>query len=191
MKIKPTTKRGQVTVRLNRQDESLLEKSARKTAGSSQPMRIRKILVPTDFSDCAAKALDYALAFALQFDAGIVLLHMVEPPIYPENYYVPSPAPEDLSQTALKAAQERLNDLCRERIGRRVAVESTVRLGRAYFEITDSARALNADLIILATHGYTGLKHVLLGSTAERVVRHAPCPVLTIREREHDFVERA
>jgi nucleotide-binding universal stress UspA family protein len=63
-----------------------------------------------------------------------------------------------------------------------------VRLGHPYQEITDAARELKVDLIVISTHGYTGLKHVLLGSTAERIVRHAPCPVLTVREKEQDFV---
>ena len=66
--------------------------------------------------------------------------------------------------------------------------QALVRLGQPHREITEAAKELHVDLIVLATHGYTGLKHAFLGSTAERVVRHAPCPVLTVREREHDFV---
>jgi nucleotide-binding universal stress UspA family protein len=68
-------------------------------------------------------------------------------------------------------------------------VRPLVCTGRAPWEILRVARETEADLIIIATHGYTGLKHVLLGSTAELVVRHAPCPVLTVRQVEHDFVE--
>ena len=70
----------------------------------------------------------------------------------------------------------------------KLLADSLVRVGHPYQEITQAAQELKADLIVIATHGYTGLKHILLGSTAERVVRHASCPVLTVREREHDFV---
>jgi nucleotide-binding universal stress UspA family protein len=64
-----------------------------------------------------------------------------------------------------------------------------VRIGSAWQEITEIARDRDIDLIIIGTHGYTGLKHLVLGSTAEKVVRHAPCPVLTVREKEHEFVD--
>ena len=73
--------------------------------------------------------------------------------------------------------------------GKALSVRPLVCTGRAPWEILRVARETEADLIIIATHGYTGLKHVLLGSTAELVVRHAPCPVLTVRQVEHDFVE--
>jgi universal stress protein A len=63
------------------------------------------------------------------------------------------------------------------------------RIGRAFDEITAAAREQKADLIVISTHGYSGVKHVVLGSVAERVVRHAPCPVLVVREHERDFVE--
>ena len=67
-----------------------------------------------------------------------------------------------------------------------VVEQTLVRHGVPYVEVTDAARTLKMDLIVITTHGYTGLKHVFLGSTAERIVRHAPCPVLTVREKEHD-----
>jgi nucleotide-binding universal stress UspA family protein len=62
-----------------------------------------------------------------------------------------------------------------------------VRQGRAFHEIAEAARTLKSDLVIISTHGFTGVKHALLGSTAERVVRHAPCPVLVVRQRERQF----
>jgi nucleotide-binding universal stress UspA family protein len=67
-------------------------------------------------------------------------------------------------------------------------VQSTVRTGLAAFEIVEAAKELDVDLIVIATHGYTGWKHFAIGSTAERVVRAAPCPVLVVREKEHEFV---
>ena len=91
--------------------------------------------------------------------------------------------------TALnKGATERLARLAQEQVPAQFRANTLVRVGKPYHEITSAARELNIDLIVISTHGYTGLKHVVLGSTAERVIRHAPCPVLTVREREHDFV---
>ena len=146
-----------------------------------EPLKLARILVPVDFSDCSLRALDYALAMAERFGSQLILLHVVEPAVYPENYLVASPALDETNQNLMEAARERLSALRTKHLGSRLPAETLVRMGRAHSEIPDTARALGADLIILGTHGYTGLKHVLLGSTAERVVRHAPCPVLTVR----------
>jgi nucleotide-binding universal stress UspA family protein len=191
MKIKPVPRQKKITVELKRSDDRLLEKSAAAARAATSPFRLNKILVPVDFSDFSAKALDYALAFADQFGARLVLLHVVEPAVYPESYMLVATALDDLSRDLLRGAQQKLGELSQARIGDRVPSESLVRLGRPYSEIAAAASELDVDLIILATHGYTGLKHVLLGSTAERVVRHAPCPVLTVRDPEHEFVENA
>ena len=188
MKIKPVPRQKKVTVELNRSDDRLLEKSAA-VARATTSFRLKKILVPVDFSGFSTKALDYALAFANQFDARIVLLHVVEPAAYPESYMLVATALDNLNNDLIRSAQQKLRELSKERIDDRVPSELLVRMGRAYSEIAATASELDVDLIILATHGYTGLKHVLLGSTAERVVRHAPCPVLTVRDPEHDFVE--
>ena len=189
MKIKPVPRQKKVTVELKRSDDQLMEKSLATPRAAASAFRLNKILVPVDFSDFSTKALDYALAFARQFEAHIVLLHVVEPAVYPESYMLVTTALEDLNQGLIQSARQRIGELCRKRIGDRVTSESLVRTGRAHSEIAAVAMELDVDLIILATHGYTGLKHVLLGSTAERVVRHAPCPVLTVRDPEHEFVE--
>lgn len=188
MKVKPVPKQSKVTVELKPSDDRLLEKSAVLPAAAS-PFRLNKILVPVDFSECSNRALDYALAFAGQCDARLILLHVVEPAAYPESYMLVATALDDLNQDLLRRAERRLAEISRDKIGGRVKCESLVRTGQAYAEIAAAARELEADLIILATHGYTGLKHVLLGSTAERVVRHAPCPVLTVRDPERGFLE--
>lgn len=109
--------------------------------------------------------------------------------VYPENYVAAPTVTDDINKTLLKSAEERLNHYRAGLKGIEVSVE--IRMGRPFSEITEVAAEMNVDVIILATHGYTGLKHVLLGSTAERVVRHAPCPVLTVRVPEHDFVSPA
>lgn len=151
-------------------------------------LRLKRILVPVDFSPPSRKALPYALSFAAQFDAEIILLHVVEPAIYPtEMGYVPVEI-ETLYQTMHQSTSEKLAELARAQVPAAIPSRTMVRVGAPFQEITLAAQELDVDLIVIATHGYTGLKHVFMGSTAERVVRHAPCPVLTVREREHDFV---
>jgi len=183
MKVRKTSQSGKVTVELNRKDDALLEKSV----GGGR-VRLKTLLVPVDFSSFSDKALDYAVAFAEQFGAGIVLLHVVEPMVYPENYMTIPTVSDDINSSLMQAADRKLSEQ-RERVqGHHLEVRVLTRLGRPYMEIAGVAKELGVDLIILATHGHTGLKHVLLGSTAERVVRHAPCPVLTVRDPEHDFI---
>lgn len=143
--------------------------------------KLKRILVPVDFSECSSQALEYALAFAEQFQAQLTLLHVVEPAFTPDHYPGLAAPMSEVNDNQVQIGRERLEELARKRVGHRVPVESLVRMGRAHSEIPDTAQALGADLIIMGTHGHTGLKHVLLGSTAEKVVRHAACPVLTVR----------
>ena len=188
MRFKPIPRQKKVTVELKHSDDRLLERGAVAVRAGAR-FRLNKILVPVDFSDFSTKAVDYALAFAEQFEARIILLHVVEPAVYPESTMLVATALDDLNNDLRQVAQERLSELRRGRIGERAPSELLVRMGRAFSEIAAAAADLDVDLIILATHGYTGLKHVLLGSTAERVVRHAPCPVLTVRDPEHEFLK--
>ena len=149
-------------------------------------LKIKSILVPIDFSETSKKALVYAVRMAEQFGARVTLLNVVEPIATPDlSYYPLLLEPEK----ARKAARERLDAICRRaRLSGRLLDKIVVAHGSPYAEITEAARTMKVDLIILTTHGYTGLKHVFMGSTAERVVRHAPCPVLIVREKEHEFV---
>lgn len=149
-------------------------------------IKVRTILVPIDFSETANKALVYAIKMADQFGSKIILLNVVEPIATPDLAYHPLMLETDKVKSIAKG---RLNDLCRRaKIPAQMLDRTLVRYGSPFAEITSAARTLKVDLIILTTHGYTGLKHVFMGSTAERVVRHAPCPVLTVREKEHGFV---
>jgi nucleotide-binding universal stress UspA family protein len=153
-----------------------------------QILRLRKILVPIDFSETSKKAFHYALKFAEQFHCEIVLLHVVEAtsPMIGEPL-----AARRLSHfkhefaiaernLALLAAESHINGAN--------SVNSSVCIGHAPNEITKAAKDLDIDLIIIATHGYTSWRHLCIGSTAERVVRTAQCPVLVVREKEHEFV---
>jgi nucleotide-binding universal stress UspA family protein len=150
-------------------------------------VRIRNILVPTDFSIPARKAIDYALALAEAHDAKLTLLNVVEP-IGATPDFVANPLVLE-SREVTERTREKLSRLVVQECIPAARVEKVVvRHGTPFHEISQAAAALKSDLIVIATHGYTGLKHVLLGSTAERVVRHAPCPVLVVREKEKEFL---
>jgi nucleotide-binding universal stress UspA family protein len=161
------------------------EDPGEKTSSEPIPGRsfaLKRILVPIDFSDCSLSALGYALGLAVKFEARITLLHVVEPAVYADNYLNTPAAMEEANQSLMAAGRERLAALQRRASAQNSGgVESLVRMGRAQSDISDTAEATGSDLIVMGTHGYGGLKHLLLGSTAERVIRHAPCPVLTVR----------
>ncbi|MEY4199861.1 MAG: hypothetical protein RLZZ265_1601 [Verrucomicrobiota bacterium] len=149
-------------------------------------LRLKKILVPVDFSEFSKKAVHYAVRFAEQFSADVVLVHVVEPVRYPESVIIP-PEMEEANQARLKQARKSLTAFARKEIPAELARECVVHFGVPFEEITKTAKELDTDLIVIGTHGNTGLKHLFLGSTAERVVRLAPCPVLTVREQEREF----
>ena len=162
-------------------------KIASAPAGAMAPMQfqIKRILVPMDFSEHSQKALRYALAFAAQFVAEVTLVHIVEQMVYPGDWMYPPLAVTDFATEKREQVLARLRALDH---GSGVKTQHVVRLGRAWQEVIEIAREMKSDMIILATHGYTGLKHVLLGSVAEKIVRHAPCPVLSVRPEERDFL---
>lgn len=143
-------------------------------------VRLKRIVVATDLSEFSVSALPYAAAFARQFDAEIILVHVVEPRFPPPEVGALPPQVVEQDESAL--AEGYLQRLRQEVLDGDLQVRPLVRNGVPFQEITRLASSLDADLIILPTHGHTGLKHVLLGSTAERVVRHADCPVLVVRD---------
>jgi nucleotide-binding universal stress UspA family protein len=158
-------------------------------AAQMAPVRFRigRILVPMDFSEHSRKALRYARPFAEQFGAQITLLHIIEPVMLPTDFsYVPA-TPVDIDEKRMCDARKQLAGIAHE-LGATVPVDFIVRLGRSWKEIVDTAKTKHMDLLIIATHGYTGLKYALLGSVAEKIIRHAPCPVLVVRAEEHDFL---
>jgi nucleotide-binding universal stress UspA family protein len=161
-----------------------------------QILHLKKILVPIDFSETSKKAFQYALRFAEQFNCEIILLNVVEP-ISPMVFEPVSPmggaplAADAFSNTEheLSAAERDLAMLSAEaHTNGAHSVNSCVRTGHAPNEITKAAKDLDIDLIIISTHGYTSWRHLCIGSTTERVVRTAPCPVLVVREKEHEFI---
>lgn len=158
-------------------------KQAAARAGRARPLplRIQSILVPLDFSSPSEKALEYALAVARQFDAKLTLLNVIEPMATPDfTASFPLVMENDSLMAAAKIKFEHAMTACE--VPRSMVEEILVVFGRSFHEITEAASKHKSDLIIMSTHGYTGLKHAFLGSTTERVVRHAPCPVLVVRQ---------
>lgn len=144
-------------------------------------MGLRRILVPTDFSRGAAQAVRYARPLARQYGGKISLLHVLEWPVVPAALGAMMTDEGKL----MAAARLKLDEWARSALPAELLDRTLVLVGRAYQDITESARGLRTDLIVMATTGSTGLKRALLGSTAERVVRHATCPVLTVRAAAH------
>jgi len=150
---------------------------------------LKKILVPTDFSDCAKKALDYALALAKEFKSEILMLHVIDASWYEmATTYRPGPL-EETQETVRKISAEMMDDLINEEdVDEGMIAEKIILEGFPFVEIIQTVREREVDLIVMGTHGRTGVKHILFGSVAEKVVRKAPCPVLTVKPEEHDFV---
>ncbi len=149
-------------------------------------MRIKTILVPVDFSAHSRKALDYAVHLAKAFDAEIHLLHCYQ--VNPGSLSPYGPVlPEEFTRELRTAAATRLEEWCGR--AKREGVTTHPELSAVFPSeaISRMAGELDADLVVIGTRGLTGLKHVLLGSVAERTVRTSPCPVLTVKD--HDAIE--
>lgn len=141
----------------------------------------KRILVPLDFSEQSLRALAYAKTLGKSLAASLHLLHVIPNPFiaHPGGLYAPLPQPflDDLEQDA----RTRLDEACPSDEREAFSVRSVVKVGDPLFEIVEYARLEHVDLIVIGTHGRTGIPHLFLGSVAERVVRTAPCPVLTVR----------
>lgn len=167
--------------------ESHLERGPRWKEAEMTDM-IRRILVPVDFSPHSDVALRYAFALADRFDATVEVLHVVEDPFVSGAWNPEAFAPNipELLADLVATARRKLEQLKASALhdGHRVTTTmlTTVRSGRPADSIADAARTGKFDLIVMGTHGRTGLSHVLIGSVAERVIRKAPCAVLTVRE---------
>ena len=149
---------------------------------------MKRILVPTDFSENSRQAARYACELAKKFDSQIDLLHVIESPVMA----MPSPGaplPEEFLADAEKDAARRMEQWIKnEQTELGLDVTQTVLRGAPFLEIVKFADEQNSDLIVIGTHGRTGLVHALIGSVAEKVVRKAPCPVLSVRPEGHQFI---
>ena len=146
-------------------------------------MTLSRILLPTDFSDTAQYALDYARELARRFGASVHLLHVVPDPM--QNWAVEGmPVVSDLAEQWKADAERRLAEV---RLDGPQTVRA-VRVGHAFVEILQYAAHNGIDMIVMGTHGRGPVEHLLLGSVAEKVVRKASCPVLTVKQAGHVFV---
>lgn len=150
---------------------------------------LKRILVPTDFGDASEAALGYAKALADAFSSSLHLLHVTEDLISPtwatDAYAASLPG---IYEEIERQGRERLEQVLSPDERERYRAELVQLSGSPFVEIIRYAREAQADLIVLGTHGRGAIAHMLLGSVAERVVRKAPCPVLTVRPAEHEFV---
>jgi nucleotide-binding universal stress UspA family protein len=152
-------------------------------------IELKRILVPTDFSKFSQQALMYGVALAEKFGAEICLLHVVQDlaVFIPDMVTVAPPIVPSLEQMTA-AVQAAFDRIVRENNLERFSFRREVCQGTPFLEIIRFAKENDIDLIVMGTHGHSGLIHVLMGSVTEKVVRKAPCPVLTVRHPEHEFV---
>ncbi len=141
----------------------------------------QKILIATDFSDCSEEACAYALSLARKFDASLVVLHVINEPVDLRGFYVPHISFDELEKEIAAGAATMLKTFCADNLADFANYSTSIVTGVPYEEITRIAKEQDVSLIVIGTHGRSGLDHLIFGSTAERVVRSAPCPVLTIR----------
>ena len=153
-------------------------------------VEIKKILYPTDFSEYSLAALPYAIDLTQQNDAELYCLHIVEMPneeYLINEYMVPLDIPHVSEDKVIRTARARLDKFMNENLSGVEKVTSRVLIGTPFIEIIRYAKEQSIDLIVIGTHGRSALASMLLGSVAEKVVRKAPCPVLSIRHPEHKF----
>ena len=155
-------------------------------------INMKNILVPTDFSDFSKYALNYAVAFAQTFGAKITLIHVT-----PEKeldsirqvstFFEPGQL-ENLLKERESEDRKQLEEFIPSELRKGITVDTIHTVGVPFLDIIKTAKQGEVDLIVIATHGRSGVSHMLFGSVAEKVVRQAPCPVLSIRHPEHEFV---
>jgi len=150
-------------------------------------MEIKTILYPTDFSHGARAAMDHVISLAQDYNAKLILLHVIQD-ISVAEWFIPSSlSVAELLEDLEKNAWKEIDALGDEIAAKVKTVEKIVVRGMPFVEIIRTAKETKADMIVIGTHGRTGMDHVLFGSTAEKVVRKAPCPVLTVRMAGKEF----
>ena len=153
-------------------------------------INLDKILVPTDFSDFSKPAMRYACAIAARFESELHLLHVVPDAamLVPEAGGLGGSGLVDQSDALEEAAKSQLAALPENDWDNGKEIVRVTRIGATFYEVIQYAKEQDVDLIVIGTHGRSGLMHLLMGSVAENVVRKAPCPVLTVKPDGHQFV---
>lgn len=150
-------------------------------------MQIKTILFPTDFSNGARAAMDHAISLAKDYQAKLILLYVIQDISIAEWYIPSSISAGELVEDMQKSAWQEMDKWIAEVSKQVKDVEKMVVRGVPFVEIIQTAKERNVDLIVIGTHGRTGIDHMLFGSTAEKVVRKAACPVLTVRIAGKEF----
>ncbi len=147
---------------------------------------LKKILCPIDHSDCSKEALRYAVSFAMKDKAKVILLHVIDIRSFNEGLVaISAQIPNEETVEQFKA---KLLDCIPEEIRDDMDVEAVVVQGVPFAEIISTAKEKEIDMIVIGSHGRTGISHMMMGSVSEKVVRKAPCPVLTVRQHDHEFI---
>ena len=147
---------------------------------------LKNILCPVDHSDCSKEALKYAVSFAMKEKAKLSLLHVIDIRTFDES--IDSLTNPMLDDEIIKQMKSKLIDCVPKEIRNDMEIEALVVPGIPFSEIISTAKNNKVDIIVMGTHGRTGIAHIMLGSVSEKVVRKAPCPVLTVRQPGHKFV---
>jgi nucleotide-binding universal stress UspA family protein len=142
---------------------------------------VNKILFATDFSESSDHAFQYALSLARQYNCRLTILHVINEPVDLRGFYVPHVSFENLEKEIEEGAQKMMAKFCSSKIVDFTDYETAIVTGIPYEEILKRAEADKVTFIVLGTQGRSGIDHLLFGSTAERVVRKALCPVVTVR----------
>lgn len=152
-------------------------------------IKFKRILFPTDFSPAAAHALDYAISLALEHEASLFLVHVIEDISFNSPFSLTSfPTTLEYQHGLDEQAKRELHKVVSPQLRRQIEVEDLLARGKPFVEIVRLAKEKSADLIVIPTHCKPGPKHTHLGSTSERVVRMSPCPVLVVRHPDYQFV---
>jgi nucleotide-binding universal stress UspA family protein len=153
---------------------------------------IKSVLVPTDFSEPAETALKYGKAFSESFDASLHLVHVLDESALVYPWTSPDGMPIALGEARSEMehmVNDRLNRVLTDAERQKYSAHVSMLCGNPFMEIVEYANSQNIDLIVMGTHGRGPIAHMLMGSVAEKVVRKAPCPVLTVRTPEHEFID--
>lgn len=141
----------------------------------------KTILFANDFAETSEEVFDYALGLARKYGAKLLIVHVINEPVDLRGFYVPHISFENLEKEIVEGAEKMMDKFCRTKVKDFADYETMILSGIPYEEIIKKAEEAQASLIVMGTHGRRGLDHMLFGSTAERVVRGAGCPVLTVR----------
>ena len=148
-------------------------------------INFKNILCPIDHSDCSKEALKYAVSFAMKDKSRLYLLHVIDIRAFDES--IDTMTPQIPDDETLKQLKTKLLDCIPEEIRDDMNVEALVVQGIPFVEIISTAKENDIDMIVIGSHGRTGITHMMMGSVSEKVVRKAPCPVLTVRKSDHKF----